>query len=128
MSEATLESHKATHRAAYDQWRADDEWRQSAVPTIKAEAQRRIFALTGYSAADPIPGIIRQINLSAKSQYIMYRKMILNIEPTADELTFLAGAAIAFERVLALRTFSDLLEARVIAGEVFNIAAQPWPY
>ena len=128
MSDAELAAYKAARQSTFDQWHADDRWRQSAVSNIKAEAQRRIFALTGYSASDPIPGIIRQLNLIAAANRIIARKLFQNIDPSEGEAAFVSSSITLVDKVLAVRTFSDGLEARAVAGEVFDILAQAWPY
>lgn len=126
---AEFHAHVDTTRAALAAYQQLQEWKTIIAPLkIKAEAQRRIFALTQYNAEDPIPGIIRQLNMTTNAVRILARKVFDNIEPTVGEAAQVSGGVTLVDKVNAVRAYSNTLEARAAGGEVFDISAQPWPY
>lgn len=124
-----FEAHANTVRQQLDDFLTLRDWRLFNAPlAIKAEAQRRIFALINFNLADPVAGIIRQMNLTTNCVRIIARKSLHGIDPSLEELALVDAGISLVEKVNAIRSYSNELEARAATGEVFDVALQNWPY
>lgn len=125
---AEFHAHVDATRQLLADWQLAYEWKTVTAPAaIDAEAQRRIILITGGTpeGIGTIPSwLIRQINLQAAHQELLTQAVALSSEAQPASAALVA----IWAKVKAVRTYSNELKARVAAGEVFDVLAQPWPY
>lgn len=69
----------------------------------------------------------KQINRIGFIVEMLDKSVFDGAEPTAQELALKAQIRAAWSWALAVRAFSDTLEARILNGEQFDVAAEAWP-
>lgn len=94
------------------------------IPKIKAEAQRRIVALLGYTPEQVAQWTAKQINMTAKGALLERKDRLGTI--TTEELVMLAQLEGFFAKVELIRAFSNSLESQWSNGQRPNIYAG-WP-
>ena len=119
----TLEDYRS-HKAAKDaEWQAP--MPVDYVTDIRAEAQRRIVAMLGYTVDQRDQWTAKQINMTAKGAQLARKEYLGTITP--EESATLAALEGFFAKVEAIRTFSNDLEAAWAGGQRPDIYAG-WPY
>lgn len=107
----------ATDEAAYS-WFAENPEPKSAIAAVKAEAHRRITA--------QFP-VWRQNNIHAACTELL-DKWRLGGSLTAEDEAVADYGRTVFAWIKSVRAHSDVLEARIVAGETVDPATDPdWP-
>lgn len=128
MSDVDMAAHIAAYRGAYDGWRAVRAAEVEGVEAagkIRAEAQRRIVALLGHTPDQIGEWAPKQINMTAKGARLARKEFLGTI--TAEEAALLVQLEGFFDRVEAIRAFSNTLEAQWAGGQRPDIYTG-WPY
>lgn len=120
MSAADYAAHKAAKNA---QWQPAPPLGQ-VQEAIRAEAQRRIVDLLGVEFHRPLQWLPKQINLSAKALRCVRKEAKGTATP--EEIAFLDGLEVFFDKVEAIRTHSNSLESQWANGQTPDIN-QGWP-
>jgi hypothetical protein len=129
-----LETHISNHRPAYEAWRALQDAAQLAIEAparIRSEAERRIYALMGMPDVNESDDSFRrrmdkkQSNMNARSSEILLA--IIQQAATDADLVELGAMRSFFEKVKAIRAFSNNLEAAWASGERPDMYAG-WPH
>lgn len=108
------------HAPEADEKLWDAGFSEAVVRAIKAEAQRRIVALTGGGEY----WREKQSNMTALGTRLARKESRGTITP--EELTALNGLEAFFDKVNAIRAHSNTLEAAFIGGANINLATG-WP-